>query len=467
MATSTVQPSSNTKLSQSLDSKINSTHLRDASFSAYLSTTEENIVLKLAESYQNPCVDITPTEETLGPASLGRTKTQKGEISVFGAEKYFNMRMDEDDYPRPTDSSARKGWHKKDDRVNLRSVRPGIRAGTPSASSEASWNSQNPLLSSFMRNPSHSKQKKAIGSRFLTGFGCNGSCYNDKSVYIDENVARGGVHGKEVRKKAIQVDLNPIMLDRTKHFPPGFQPKDELKCPSFERMSVGFQREENFAFPILNSGLPNSTVLGQLEEVKAEDARISLEVFGSHTMKRGDIAVNLERKLSVLTWDAIPKAQTLPTTSRSSGMCEDMESDASSDLFEIENISGSGHPLFTRQASDGMSSCMTGTTLYAPSEASIEWSVVTASAADFSAVSDCGEKKPADELNSTPRINKMGKTKPVMGKEAPKSRPSGLLGCKNHKAVGIAETAHRTNEKVKYSDPSWHQKPLSSMPIKK
>ncbi|KAL0342634.1 UNVERIFIED_CONTAM: protein PHYTOCHROME KINASE SUBSTRATE 3 [Sesamum calycinum] len=97
----------------------------------------------------------------------------------------------------------------------------------------------------------------------------------------------------------------------------------------------------------------------------------------------------MERKLSMLTWDAIPKGQNLPTSTVGSGtICDDMASDASSDLFEIENISGSMYPvqLTAGIAADDMSICMSPASQYAPSEASIQWSVVTASAADYSSV---------------------------------------------------------------------------------
>ncbi|CAH2045686.1 unnamed protein product [Thlaspi arvense] len=59
-------------------------------------------------------------------------------------------------------------------------------------------------------------------------------------------------------------------------------------------------------------------------------------------------------------------------------------SDSSSDLFEIENLTGKLKPCLTRQGSDAASP-----TRYAPSEVSIEWSIVTASAADFSVMSEC------------------------------------------------------------------------------
>ncbi|XP_059290635.1 protein PHYTOCHROME KINASE SUBSTRATE 3-like [Lycium ferocissimum] len=188
-----------------------------------------------------------------------------------------------------------------------------------------------------------------------------------------------------------------------------------------------------------------------------EERRKSLEVFGSGKMGKGDVAVNLERKLSMLTWDAIPKAQNLPTTTngRSSTVCDDMASDASSDLFEIENISSSGYGLVNAQTSgDYMSSsCMSPTTLYAPSEASIEWSVVTASAADYSSViSDYDEKNfgISGYTSSRNAANRTTKTKNPVGKEVQKTQPStGLLGCKSHKSVNVAETVHRTCEKAK------------------
>ncbi|KAK4350275.1 hypothetical protein RND71_029588 [Anisodus tanguticus] len=171
-----------------------------------------------------------------------------------------------------------------------------------------------------------------------------------------------------------------------------------------------------------------------------EEQRKSIEVFGSGKMGKGDIAVNLDRKLSMLTWDAIPKSQNLPTTTNGSSMaCDDMASDASSDLFEIENISGSGYGLVDVQTSgDYMSSsCMSPTTEYAPSKASIEWSVVTASAADYlSVISDYDEKNfgIGGYTSSRNAANRTTRNKNPVGKEVQKTRPSTrLLGCKSHK----------------------------------
>ncbi|KAL9149332.1 hypothetical protein ABFS82_12G103000 [Erythranthe guttata] len=110
----------------------------------------------------------------------------------------------------------------------------------------------------------------------------------------------------------------------------------------------------------------------------------------------------------------------------------DSDSDASSDLFEIESLSKGNSSYLSRQASDGLS-CVTPTNCYAPSEASIEWSVVTASAADFSAISDSEELKYSNSKTGS---------KEVVPKVV---RPSILSGCKSDKAVGVVGDAHNNN----------------------
>ncbi|KAA8542419.1 hypothetical protein F0562_023445 [Nyssa sinensis] len=414
----------------SMESEGNISHLRVASFSAYLNTAEDNCVVKLAATIQDSSPAIISAEETLCPITVGRIKTKEGEINVFEADKYFNVKMD---YENPgLADNARKHGNKKEDQADLHPhLKPKFRHGTPSNISEESWNTQTALLPRLMRNSSQNKQKRAIGKRFFLGFICSGSCFDKKSVYIDGSVAHGMVQEKEGRNESIQI-VNPATFEGTKQSKPGLE------------------RGEHFDCPILNSGMENLTAEKKLEEEKVEEEpRKSLEVFGSHMVKKDDIAMNLERKLSMLTWDAIPEALNPPTTLGSGG--DDIESDASSDLFEIENISGTGqYSLLTRKASDNMSSCMTPTTQYAPSEASIEWSVVTASAADLSAVADYDEKNivNAKDKISSSTTSKTAKAKNIAGKTQ-KIRPSGMLGCRSHKAVNVAETAYRTNEKAK------------------
>ncbi|KAL4385417.1 hypothetical protein GQ457_15G005840 [Hibiscus cannabinus] len=315
--------------------KRDNSGLGELSFSSYLTTAEEIFVHKFAEPRSH------------------RNKSPVGEISVFRAEKYFDTKLDDD--------HDDKFSSKRDDPL------PRRWPGTPSSSSEASWSSQSVLLRSFMRDRSVNKQKRVGGRSFFSTLSCGGACSNGKSVHINQNVDRGRVHAKEVRRKLIR---------------PEFRPKDE-----FDRTSVG-------SVPKL--------------ETQSDDPRMSLEVFGSTEIKKGDVTKNIERKLSMLTWDAIPNAPTIRID-------DDVESDCSSDLFEINDIYGDGP--------------------YAPSETSIEWSVVTAGAADY----DEKKSKTATRVANA-------------AKEAQKSRSGGILGCKSHRAVMVAKTTYTRNRKMKSSN---------------
>ncbi|XP_009772036.1 protein PHYTOCHROME KINASE SUBSTRATE 3-like [Nicotiana sylvestris] len=370
----------------------NPANLRVESFSSYLKTKEDNFVFKnLAAPVQDPTIAFVFPQQV---KQLERNKSKDGEISIFGADKYFNMDLDYGAAPLPPAGVMKYRG------INPPNLKPNVQSGTPSICSEASsWNSQNALLRNIRRNGYQTKQKKTT-RRFLDTLACQ-PCSDKKAVYVDESIGHA------------------ISQPGPKH-------------------GVG----------------PSALSLAQDQSI--EEQRKSLEVFGSGKMGKGDIAVNLERKLSMLTWDAIPKAQNLPTTTNgSSTVCDDMASDASSDLFEIENISSSGYGLVNTQTSgDCMSSsCMSPTTQYAPSEVSIEWSVVTASAADYSSIiSDYDEKNfgISGNINSRNATNKTTKNKNTVGKEVQKTRPStGLLGCKSHKAVNVAETVHKTSDKAK------------------
>ncbi|GFZ17552.1 phytochrome kinase substrate-like protein [Actinidia rufa] len=359
-----------------MDSQENYENLRVASFSAYLNSTNENIVLKVTGGIPDPTGIFSP-EETPRPLTIfGRSKkSEEGEIGVFEADKYFNMKID---YETPNKA--------KHDRVvidPLHHEKPKVRFGAPSVTSEASGSSQTALLPNPRRNPARIKERKGIGKTIFTGFRCNGPCLDKKSVYVDKRVDHDTIHTKDVGKESFRFVNHPPIV---------------------------YNGKEHFAFPVL----------------------------GKENLM-SDIATNLERKLSMLTWDAIPKSQTLPSNlgSSTSGPCDDIQSDASSDLFEIET----GHKLLLLQESDLCSQ-------YEPSEASIEWSVVTASMADFSVVTDYDEKATSNEMYSS--HDKMAKTKNVLRKEEQKGRlANGLLGCQSHKAVSVSETVHRASEKPK------------------
>lgn len=143
----------------------------------------------------------------------------------------------------------------------------------------------------------------------------------------------------------------------------------------------------------ISKQIPQEINLSVVQDL--EKQRKSLEVFGSPLQDKKTKSFRIETGPSLLS----------KTECYSDG-----SSSGSSDLFEIGSLTGKVNPSVGR-----LSSC------YAPSEASIEWSVVTASAADFSAVSDYEEIRP-------------------------RRRSSISLGCNTSKAVRIADK-RITNDK--------------------
>lgn len=341
--------------------------LRVASFSCYLDAAKESLVRRVSAQDTNNMsirfsnkdinqdnqlrlnsdhnllfqVPAAPIQDPTSAFSFSFSPHSKrpAEIGVFGADHYFNTKLD---------------YHVKTKTLLAPATTPSLCSDTTST-----WNSQTTLLPDLrpIDQPHQMKQKRAMATRLFMGFACRGPCFDKKSVI-------------------------------TRPPPPKNHDPDE--------------------------------------------SRRSIEVFGSRkgSSRGGDVATNMERKLSMLTWDAIPipkgRNQNHPPTSTtgSATIC-DAASDASSDLFEIEDVSGTIYPLL-EAPDDGASTCMSpATSLYAPSEASIQWSVVTASAADFST-----------DFNDDSVSAKVVKTRTA--NHVHKSRPSGLLGCKSIKAVEVA-----------------------------
>uniref|UniRef100_A0A6V7QT05 Protein PHYTOCHROME KINASE SUBSTRATE 1-like n=1 Tax=Ananas comosus var. bracteatus TaxID=296719 RepID=A0A6V7QT05_ANACO len=105
---------------------------------------------------------------------------------------------------------------------------------------------------------------------------------------------------------------------------------------------------------------------------------------------------------------------------------DDVRSESSSELFELESIS-TNTGRFTESAP---------TTAYEPSEASIEWSVVTASAANLSVASqsECHAGKGGESAAGR--------------KGGSAHRPRLLMGCASHGAVNVATGTRRMPEKA-------------------
>ncbi|KAJ0038423.1 hypothetical protein Pint_22746 [Pistacia integerrima] len=337
---------------------------------------------------------------------LQRKGQKDGEIGVFSAEKYFNGAMD--DSPRIVKVGARNYPYVKDqERTDPTLVKPRIQAaGTPSVRSESSWNSQAALLQSVLKHNNPTKKtKKLQGNRFFAGLRCKCSCSDKDSVDINE-------HGGETNFKR-SAD-NGTVQSKT--------------INTTEPMSKPAVKENCFSFPSMSS----QTIKIHSQEIEEEQPRKSIEVFGCPMVEKRNKSLSVERRKTMLSWeDASPRREEIEFSATSHGdNYFETESDASSDLFEIESL--------------------TGKAAYAPSEASIEWSVVTASAADFSVMSDCEEVRAAVTATSPVKtFSNIAKTRSITA-ELPKGRrPNILLGCKNEKAVRVAGDAHLTSPNQK------------------
>ncbi|MBA0556271.1 hypothetical protein Golob_026386 [Gossypium lobatum] len=429
MAMVTLTSNYNTNLSQTLSFEEKNSSLRDVSFSTFFDGAEENYVRKLSASNRELSSQTTNTKQD-EHHYLGLKKEEDGEIGVFGAEKYFNGGIDLES-PRITKIHAKTLECVKDGRVSIEPVKPVIYQGTPSVRSESSWNSRSALLRSTMRNPPAKKPPKVNGKSFLSGLaGCKCYCSGRNSVDIEE------------------AQVGEISFKRPAANGEGLQGKPNKTASSKASLQVNkpvaepWTKEDIFSFPSMNSTMGIRPVEVSLQGDVDEIGRKSLEVFGSPALGRRNKSLNIERRLQMFSLDSNPKAEKIENPK---GNYNDTESDASSDLFEIESLTGKVNPFLVKQISDAASGCATPTTCYAPSEASIEWSVVTASAADFSVMSDYEELRPP-VIFPSPMRTYPTTTKTKGSKN--KGRSSGLLGCNSQKAVEVAGDTQKTNDKA-------------------
>ncbi|EXB38333.1 hypothetical protein L484_003197 [Morus notabilis] len=427
----TLTSTHNTSLSQAFPSNV------DASFSPYLSTKEPFPVRSLAEPSRNfsPIVTATTTQEKHN--HLGRNKEEDDEIGVFRAEKYFNGVIDDETSSRISSisSSTRSYPYKNDGRLNLEQVRAKIQPRTPSVRSESSWNSRSVLLQSGMKNSSRTKSSKLNGKKFLASFGCKCS---DKNSVETKNVGEISFNKSPSNasyKSALHHKSRIISPAR-----PGLNLVEPLQIQKPPKVDILSAKPP--------SGLRQFPVRSALQGQDGDQILCkSPEVFGSPALQRGNKSHSLDRRLTMMSWDrpnavaTTPRAEEIVFNANSSANHHDSGSDASSDLFEIDSLTGKTNPFMVRTSDDQTSGCVTPTTGYAPSEASIQWSVVTASAADYSVMSDCEETvtRPASKMVLAPAQTRMSK------EILPRRRSSTLLGCKSQKAVNVAGDAYRAS----------------------
>ncbi|KZV17968.1 protein PHYTOCHROME KINASE SUBSTRATE 2 [Dorcoceras hygrometricum] len=358
---------------------------RDASFSSYLSENEENFVLTLS----------------------GRKKTEDKEIDVFDAHRYFNeagtnqaSKIVKKDFPYVD-------LGKKDDAFDL-SVKTRRWTSSPSILSESSCksscNSRNRLMHGVSRNQQPGKMNKRITFLDIIGCSCIGKDSNDSHDYVVEN-----------------------------------QKPENCNCVKCDEPGLRLNSDSHFSFPVFG---PNP---GNHEE-DGTNKRKSLEVFGSPELDDMIYSRGLEKKFNMFAWNDVSSGRVvnrikIPPISGGIDWGIDLdesfrESDASLETFETDSIPKSGGVSLSRL--QGLGS-LSGRRFYAPSEASVEWSVITASAADFSALSDSDGFTSASHIKTGKKVKNSSSIV-----ETPKLF---LSGCKNQKSVRVAGNVQKPNTK--------------------
>ncbi|XP_023521816.1 protein PHYTOCHROME KINASE SUBSTRATE 4-like [Cucurbita pepo subsp. pepo] len=359
---------------------------------------------------------------------------------------------------------------------------------TPTASSEASWNSQTGLLSnppgaisvSVLRGDSspHSQKKtrKPPMSSSITGRWIFGSskcpCIGKKSVQVHESKvildpkARPYINNNNTTKDKdnysesecsswskktssdntmfLQHSDNNVIWSTQKCVPPNLL----LQGPTTQRVIAS----TSFSFPILknksNSNNEDHFSIRSINPVLIQDPpRDSLEVFKPSSVKDGNGDNDLKSR--ILANVAVTGGNATIISD-----IDDMASDASSDLFEIESFSTqtastttiSYSSMFHRRDSMelearrlGLNAAATHCSLdepmtpstdwYEPSEASIDWSVTTAEGFDRASIANMSEvEEPWTEKNNINKNNNHRRRS---------SSGNGLLSCRSEKAVSV------------------------------
>jgi hypothetical protein len=334
-----------------------------------------------------------------GMGSRRRTYAD-GELDVFAAERYFKGAMDGDGGDRkeavatavvevpPVQTAASRPAEA------VVMARPSsTRASTVSvtASSASSANSQTALFRGGHRRGGSRDKKCCVQVGVLMR-----TCSGKRSVRVDAGAT------KEVH------DTGELAASRIDWY-------RELRM---QKAAIGLAGDDGINHGVVAAGLPPSLTLGT-----AKVAAIGREMTREEKAAELTCSSSMRRSFALVA----PVRGNVPATGRvgdAGGAAgrggNDVDGDdddgagseSSSDLFEIKSLMIEDCP-------------------YEPSEASIQWSVVTASAAD---ASEQGGDRPSGRWASGG-----GGRGPVAGRQHREHRPVGLLaGCASHRAVDVS-----------------------------
>ncbi|KAL6525552.1 hypothetical protein OROHE_015859 [Orobanche hederae] len=408
---------------------------------------------------QQPIFSATVLEQTPLPYrsfSRNKNKTQDHdadtETSIFDAQKYFCENMKDPKFIK-TLSRKKEEPSSRETLPRLSSVSStgsygrnfrtrSFHSTPPTASSEASWSSQTGLLVNppgSVRQVSLKKYSSDDGGKKIkinqpvsdkwTFFGRRSCCSGKKSVRVKE-ATTSGTKSDSHRAKALSSTSGPkgdrhhhvVEIQRNKILPQNHPaPSSPRNPPRPQRISAsGISFSDGaggFSFPILKNPTraakpgPRGNMISPVGE---DPPRDSPQVF----RPLENLVVGARRRLN----PGSPVACVASTD-------DDMGSDASSDLFEIDSFSTqtASYPMYRRRDSldeaptfnarnfasavgvnnlinDGGSQeelptpSAAAVECYPPSEVSIDWSVTTAEGFDRPSISSFSASASASEV---------------------------------------------------------------------
>lgn len=396
----------------------------------YLATLDKHQV------YRHPAVDpaaavLSPGERAnsapLGPSTGALQRTKRaggdGDLDVFSAEKYFSGSMD----PGRSQVAFEHGLSPRLAVETKEGVGGGLSphgspygkaAGTPSVCSDLSANSRSSLLWAppKTRRQQPGSPRRPTGKTLLgTLLRCN-SCSRSNSVDAVGHPGGTMVDSTPKKDSGQQKAASSDSISSARSMSPTTaigQIKREILLARGGGVNSRRQSREDFVRAALHLDLDDCRFQPTTQDHPAASTPSVISgVFGSpiDQLKRCSFDVQ-QKQMAKLSLD----------------VDDDARSETSSELFEIESIS----TLVPRGTTISSTLSVTTPSCYEPSEASIEWDVVTASAAN-----DCSELWGFEYPEYVTATKKAAKPN--------SSRPQGLfMGCASSRAVSVSNNAYK------------------------